>query len=161
MSQSEVDPRLHFVVATAIIVKDGRFLIAKRAAHEKAFPNMWTVPGGKLVLHEYKDMPKTTGDAWYNITEWLLKKEVKEEVDLDIDRPKYLCDLTFVRTDGFPVVTLSYWCNYKEGDIKLCKDLTDYAWVDLEEARNYDLIEGIWDELKLVDGILKEGRKVL
>jgi len=54
------DPRLHFVVATAIIVRDlaaaargnGRYLIAKRAPHEKAFPNLWTVPGGKLVLHE-------------------------------------------------------------------------------------------------------------
>lgn len=37
-----IDPRLHFVVATAIIVRDEKFLIAKRASHEKAFPNKWT-----------------------------------------------------------------------------------------------------------------------
>ena len=67
----DLDPRLHFVVATAIIVKDGvrnpvrdaipkapKFLIAKRAPHEKAFPNKWTVPGGKLVLHEYEKLPR-------------------------------------------------------------------------------------------------------
>lgn len=153
---SELDPRLHFVVATAIIVKDNKFLIAKRAPHEKAYPNKWTVPGGKLVMHEYKNIPKTTVDAWYNITEWLLKKEVKEEVNLEIDKPKYLCDLSFIRPDGFPVITLSYWANYSDGDVKLCKDLTEYAWVNLEEAKNYDLIDGIWDELELVESILQD-----
>jgi 8-oxo-dGTP pyrophosphatase MutT (NUDIX family) len=169
---TELDPRLHFVVATAIIVKDNtfdsagdvaekatRFLIAKRASHEKAFPNKWTVPGGKLVLHEYSHLPKTSPNhpQWYNVVDWVLRKEVKEEVGLEIHKPQYLCDLVFVRPDGYPVVTLSYWCRYKSGNVKLCKDLTDHAWVTLEEAKNYDLIDGIWDELREVD---KQLRKV-
>ena len=80
---SDLDPRLHFVVATAIIVKDGpsadaqgepKFLIVKRAPHEKAFPNRWTVPGGKLVLHEYEHLPKTAGyPQWYNVVDWVLR----------------------------------------------------------------------------------------
>ena len=49
-AQNSRDPRLHMVAATCIVVKDGKFLIAKRHAQEKAFPNRWTVPGGKLVL---------------------------------------------------------------------------------------------------------------
>ncbi len=153
---SELDPRLHFVVATAIIVKDSNFLIVKRASHEKAFPDKWTVPGGKLVLHEYNHLPKTsfTHPQWYNVVDWVLHKEVKEEVGLKIHKPQYLCDLVFVRPDGYPVVTLSYWAQYKDGDVKLCKDLSDYAWVTLDKAKDYDLIDGIWDELKLVDGIL-------
>lgn len=149
-----IDPRLHFVVATAIIHKDGKFLIAKRAPHEKAYPNKWTVPGGKLVLTEYQNVPKTTGDAWYNISDWLVKKEVMEEVSVEIDKPKYLCDLTFVRPDGYPVITLSYYANWTNGEVKLCKDLVDHAWVSLEEAKNYDLIERIWDEIKQVDELL-------
>jgi 8-oxo-dGTP pyrophosphatase MutT (NUDIX family) len=153
---NELDPRLHFVVATAIIVKDGKFLIAKRASHEKAFPDKWTVPGGKLVLHEYNHLPKTspTHPQWYNVVDWVLYKEVKEEVGLEIHKPQYLCDLVFVRPDGYPVVTLSYWAQYKGGEVKLCRDLSDYAWVALDKAKDYDLIDGIWDELKLVDGIL-------
>ncbi len=148
----EIDPRLHFVVATAIVVKDGRFLIAKRAPHEKAFPNKWTVPGGKLVLHEYQRLPKTspTHPQWYNVVDWVLRKEVREEVGLEIERPRYLCDLVFVRPDGYPVVTLSYWAPYKSGEVALSKDLTEHAWVTLEEAKSYDLIDGIWDELKAV-----------
>lgn len=153
---TEFDPRLHFVVATAIIVKDGKFLIAKRAGHEKAFPNKWTVPGGKLVLHEYSHLPKTSPNhpQWYNVVDWVLHKEVKEEVGLEIHKPQYLCDLVFVRPDGYPVVTLSYWARYKEGEAKPGKDLTDCAWVTLKEAKNYDLIDGIWDELAEVQKIL-------
>ncbi len=154
---SELDPRLHFVVATAIIVKDGKFLIAKRASHEKAFPDKWTVPGGKLVFHEYNHLPKTspTHPQWYNVVDWVLRKEVKEEVGLEIHKPQYLCDLVFVRPDGYPVVTLSYWVRYKDGEVNLCGDLSDYAWVTLDKAKDYDLIDGIWDELKLVDVILR------
>ena len=147
----KTDPRLHFVVATAIIVKGNRFLIAKRAEHEKAFPGKWTVPGGKFVLHEYTNLPKTGGqEMWYSVVDWVLAKEVKEEVDLEIRKPKYLCDLVFVRPDSYPVVTLSYWTRYKKGKVKLCKDLVDHAWVTAKEAKKYDLIDGIQDELDMV-----------
>lgn len=150
-----LDPRLHFVVATCIVAKDEKFLIAKRAAHEKAFPNRWTVPGGKLVLTEYEHLSKTASfPQWYNVVDWVLRKEVKEEVCLEIGKPEYLCDLVFVRPDGYPVVTLSYWSHYKSGEVKLCKDLSDYAWVTAAEAEKYDLIEGIAEEIREVSKLL-------
>lgn len=149
MDQETKDPRLHFLVATAIIERDGKYLIVKRAPHEKAFPNKWTVPGGKLVLHEYQHLPKVASyDGWYNVVDWVLRKEVKEEVGLEMERPVYVCDVAFVRPDGFPVVTLSYGAKYKSGKVMLCKDLTEHAWVTVEEARKYDLIEGIADEIE-------------
>ena len=144
-----LDPRIHFVVATAIIVRDGKFLIAKRASWEKAFPDKWTVPGGKLVAHEYQQLPKMeTYDGWYNVVDWVLRKEIREEVNLEIYRPVYVCDVVFIRPDGFPVVTLSYMTAYKSGEVALSNALTEYKWVTLEEAKQYDLIEGIWGELE-------------
>ncbi len=155
--QLELDPKLHIVAATAIIVKDKKFLIAKRAGWEKAFPNKWTVPGGKLKFGEYKMERVASGfPQQYNVVDWLVRKEVQEEVGLEIKKPSYLCDLVFVRPDGYPVVTLSYWAHHKSGKVKLSKELTDHAWVTLKEAKKYDLIEGIWDELRMVDGILKK-----
>lgn len=153
----KLDPRLHFVVVTGIVVKDDKFLIMKRSEREIAFPSMWTVPGGKLVHHEYAKLPKTSEKSpqWYNVVEWVLRKEVLEEAGVEIEKPEYLCDLVFVRPDGFPVVTLSYWAHYKSGEARPGKDLTDFAWVTLEEAKKYDLIDGIWDELKDVEEILK------
>jgi len=41
--------QVHYVTVTVILVnKERKFLIAKRADWEKAFPNKWTVPGGNL-----------------------------------------------------------------------------------------------------------------
>jgi 8-oxo-dGTP pyrophosphatase MutT (NUDIX family) len=160
--EQKLDPRLHFVVATAIIhrprnSKDLEFLLLKRAAHEKAFPNRWTVPGGKLVLHEYNQLPKTAPNypQWYNVVDWVLKKEVKEEANLEIHKPEYLCDLAFVRPDGYPVVTLSYFAKYKKGTAKPGKDLVEHAWVTVKEAQKFDLIEGIWEEIRDVEKIIK------
>ena len=41
-------PPEFIVPVTAIVVRDGKFLIVKRADYEKAFPGKWTVPGGKF-----------------------------------------------------------------------------------------------------------------
>ena len=48
---------LHEVAITAIIVKDGKYLIIKRVATKRRFPNMWTVPGGKLETSDYTALP--------------------------------------------------------------------------------------------------------
>ena len=56
------DPnKAHYLVVTGIILKDGKYLITKRSPAEKAFPNLWTVPGGKLELNDYTKRPKDTG----------------------------------------------------------------------------------------------------
>ena len=45
--------KAHYVVSTAILVnKEGKFLIARRAEWEKAFPGKWTVPGGGRTVCE-------------------------------------------------------------------------------------------------------------
>ncbi len=154
---AELDPRLHFVAVTAIILKDGKFLITKRAPNEKAFPNKWTVPGGKFVLTEYQDLPRTSPNhpQWYNVVEFVLRKEVREEAGLEIEKPEYVTDLVFVRPDGYPVVTLSFWARYKSGDVKLNHEMTDFAWVTAEEAKNYDLIDGIAEEIAQVESMVK------
>lgn len=43
----------HYIVVTGILIKEGKFLITKRADWEKAFPSRWTVPGGKLKVLDY------------------------------------------------------------------------------------------------------------
>lgn len=150
------DPKkAHYLVVTGIIVKDGKFLIAKRSAHEKAYPNQWTVPGGKLEMHDYTNRPKDTNTQWYNVFEDLLKREVMEETGLKIKNIKYLTSLSFIRPDNIPTAVISLFADHDVGDVKLCEDLTEYSWVTLEEAKNYDLIDGIYEELEMLDKLLK------
>ena len=149
---------LHRVVATAIIHKDGKYLIVKRNPNKRVMPGKWTVPGGGLEVTDYINTPKTTADAWYYAMENSLRREVKEEVGLEVGEIKYLLSLTFIRPDKIPVVTLSYYCDWKSGEIKLNEENVDYKWVTVKDLKNYDLIEGIPEEIEMVNKILKEKR---
>lgn len=146
---------LHRITSTAIIHKDGKYLILQRSPNKKVFPLRWMVPGGGLEVADYINTPKTTPDAWYFPLTESLKREVKEETGLEIGTLKYLLDLTFIRPDNIPVITLSYYCDWKSGEVKLNEENVDFKWVTLEEARNYDLIGGIFEEIEMVDKILK------
>ena len=50
--------RLHEIVITAIIIRDGKYLITKRSPNKRRFPGKWTVPGGKLEISDYIGLPK-------------------------------------------------------------------------------------------------------
>ena len=150
--------KLHRASSTAIIHRNGKYLLVQRGFDKKAFPGKWTVPGGGLEVSDYINLPKTTHDHWYFAVEEGLKREIKEKVNLEIGPLNYLCSITFIRPDGIPVLILSYFANYKSGEVKLDEENINYAWVTFEEAKNYDLVEGLIDEIKMVDKILKKKR---
>ena len=100
---------------------------------------------------DYIDKPQTHGNAgWYGAVETALLREVKEEVNVEIGKPKYLLDLTMMRPDGVPLLVLSYYAPYISGEVVLDADAVEYRWVSLEEAKDLDLISGIFDELEEV-----------
>ncbi|MBU2053129.1 MAG: NUDIX domain-containing protein [Nanoarchaeota archaeon] len=164
--------QVHYVTATVILVnKEGRFLIARRSEKEKAFPGLWTVPGGKLEVLDYVMRKKDTSVHWYNVLEDLAKREVLEEVGLGIKNIEYVTSLVYIRSDNIPSLIISLWAepvwevldghDSGEPKIKLCPALTDYKWVTLEEAKNYDLIEGIYEELEILDKNLRRSAYTL
>lgn len=149
---------LHRIATTAIIFRDdGRVLIIKRALHKKVWPGKWAVPGGGLETDDYTARPPTyTGEIvqWYHSLINSVYREVREETGLFISYPWLVCDLTFIRPDGIPVLVLSYAADVvpdQDGglDVHLDGDSTNFAWVDPEEAKNYDLIDGIHHEIEL------------
>ena len=152
----EINKELHRITTTALVYKpDYTYLITKRALHKKVMPGKWTIPGGGLSMDDYVNTPSSTEGAkqWYGAVQISLRREIKEEVNLEIGKPELLIDLTFIRPDGVPVVCFSYYAPYVSGEVKLDEDATEFAWVTLEEAKNYDLIDGIWDEIRQVEEI--------
>lgn len=151
------DKELHRITSTCAIYKGDKYLITKRALHKKVMPGKWTVPGGGLSADDYINTPPSTSSMqWYGALEKSLRREIQEEVNLEIHKPEFLVDLTFIRPDGIPVICFSYFAEYKSGDVVLDEDATEFAWVTLEEAKQYDLIDGIWDELRDINEILKK-----
>ena len=84
-----------------------------------------------------------------------LRREIKEEAGIEVGKINYLCDMTFIRSDDIPVVILSFYAPYKSGKVALDKDSINQAWVTYKEVKKYNLIEGILDEIKIVDKLLK------
>ncbi|MFH1509821.1 MAG: NUDIX domain-containing protein [Candidatus Nealsonbacteria bacterium] len=150
------DRELHRITSTAIIHKDGKYLLLQRSLNKKSFPGKWTVPGGGLEVDDYIDLPVSGAGQWYNAIEKSLRREIKEETNLEVEKLYYLVDIAFIRSDGVPVIVISYWGDYKSGEIVLDEDNIKYVWVTLEEAKEYDLIEGIWEEIEMVDNIKKD-----
>ena len=147
---------LHRIDVTAIIHRDGKYLIIKRAPHKKSFPNKWTVPGGGMEVDDYINTPVSNkAGQWYYVVEKTLRREIREEVNLEVEKPEYLLDLVFISPDGQPHIVLSYYAKYKSGEVKLDADSTEYKWVTLEEAKSYDIIDGIWDEIEMADKVIR------
>ena len=147
---------LHEIAITAIIVKKGKYLITKRSLNKKRFPGKWTVPGGKLETDDYINLPKDTEFYWYNVLEKVLRREVMEEVGVEITNIEYVTSLATTHSDGNPSLVISCMADYVSGKVKLQKEEADeYGWVSLDEAKNYDLIDGIYDELLMAENKIK------
>jgi len=127
-------------------------LITRRSPNKKRFPGMWTVPGGKMETSDYLQLPKDTEHYWYNVLERTLRREVKEEVGIDIENIEYVTSLATVHADKNPSLVISCMADYVSGEVQLQEGETDdFAWVSLEEAKKYKLIDGIYDELVMVE----------
>src|SRR6185295_11769976 len=133
------------VVITAIVVRDGKYLITRRSPEKKRFPGLWTLPGGHLETTDYTNSIKETADYWYNVLEKALRREVKEEVGLEIGYIDYVASLGTVFPDKAPSLVISCIADYANGEVILQKEeADDFAWVTLEEVKNYALIDGIY-----------------
>lgn len=146
---------LHEVAITAIIVKDEKYLITRRSKNKNKFAGKWTVPGGRMEVNDYLKLPKDTQFHWYNVLEKTLKREVKEEVNLEIDNFDYLTSIAMTVGD-YPTLIISCLADWVGGEVKLDEGENDkFAWVSLAEAKEYDLIDGIYDELVMAEKRLK------
>lgn len=151
---------LHEVFMAAIVVKDGKYLVTRRSKNKKRFPEKWTLPGGRLEPADYVNFPRDTENYWYNVLERVLRREVKQEVGLEIDNIQYVASLATVHADGAPSVGITCIADYVSGEVRLQEEETDqFAWVTLEEAKGYDFIDGIYDELAMAD-LKRKGEKV-
>ena len=148
--------KLFYFVASAVAYRkdDRRCLILKRDSREVAHPGKWGVIGGKL---EWNDLPlerptRMNGNVFdfENAVEDLLRREAREEANIEIGESlSYLGSVAFVRPDGVPVVLVKFAAEYKGGEVRLEKGgFGDFKWVNGEEVKKYDCIDGIREEVK-------------
>lgn len=133
--QTKDNAQFHIVAVKAWIERGNKFLIAKRGPNELHKPNTWSLPGGK-VENEVEEP---------NILQKTLKKEIKEEVGVEVtDNIELIYNNSFIRADGAHVVMLTFLCHYRSGEAKPLEDTTEIKWFTIEELRRLTGIENFF-----------------
>lgn len=130
-----------FYVATKGIVlnQHNQILIIQRAKggrHE----NMWEFPGG---LVEFGELPEES-----------LAREIKEEVNLDIDILRYIYSWKWIENNE-QVVGMSFLCRCKDDKkLKLSFEHSNCKWVNISDILDSELDGDIKSNLRKVMDVL-------
>jgi len=112
--------RLGLAVKSFIVNDKKELLLVKRQDDDVHSPGAWEIPGGRLELGE-------------NPFE-ALRRETKEETNLDIEIKNPLRVHHFERDDGQMITMISFLCKPKSHSVVLGDEHTDYKWIELEKA---------------------------
>ena len=118
---SEVNRKIINVVAGVIRDEEGKILITQRNL-KKAQGGLWEFPGGKVEPGETKE------DA--------IVREIKEELDIDIEYKGYLAEKVFEYPEK-TINLIALQCSKIKGEIKLLEHEA-YAWVKEIELKDYE-----------------------
>ncbi|MEA4826657.1 MAG: (deoxy)nucleoside triphosphate pyrophosphohydrolase [Clostridium sp.] len=105
-------------VVAAIIKHDNKIFTTRRGYGD--FENMWEFPGGKIEAGETQ--------------EEALIREIKEELELDIEISKYLTTVDY-NYSNFHLTMHCFICNICGGELRLNAH-NDAKWITLDEVDN-------------------------
>ncbi|EGW35927.1 8-oxo-dGTP diphosphatase MutT [Desulfosporosinus sp. OT] len=108
-------------VTAAIILKNNKVLIAQRAPSDK-LAGKWEFPGGKIELGE--------------TPQECLKREIKEELDVDIAVLNFFGESIFAYPSG-TIKLMAFWCKWISDEVTL-KVHSQIVWVNRHELGLYD-----------------------
>lgn len=110
------------IVVAALIKKDGKVLIAKRATGDQNILGKWEFPGGKV------EQGESEKDA--------IEREIWEEFDIRVKAQGYLVNNVCEYPTKIVDLRL-YGCEYLSGEYHLHAH-SEYQWVTIEELSDYD-----------------------
>ena len=109
-------------VKSFIVNNENKLLLLKRRSNDVHKPGAWDIPGGRLELGE---------DPFLG-----LKREAKEETNLDIEIISPLHIQHFTRDDNQTITMLIFLCKPTHNNLKLSEEHIDYSWVNLDRKEN-------------------------
>ncbi len=122
-------------VAAGILRKEGRILIARRAAW-KSLAGRWEFPGGKIEKDE------TAAIA--------LVRELKEEFNITARAGEHFTTVEH-SYDTFEIRLISLFADYVSGSFQLT-DHDEIVWAEIEELPGYDFTDA---DIPIVDALIK------
>ena len=105
---------ISFVASGPVIIEDGKVLLIKEYKKDKI--SSWMFPGGRVEDYE-------------NTLEDTCKREVKEEMDIEIEIIKPLRPILVKKENE--VFVLIHYLAKRIGEIKPGKEIADWGWHDI------------------------------
>ncbi|MFA5022303.1 MAG: NUDIX domain-containing protein [Patescibacteria group bacterium] len=106
-------------ISKAVIQKNGKFLLLKRASHSKSYPNMWDFAGGK---HDAGETPEQS-----------VIREVKEETAFDLDPGPEVKTIHY-QDEQFDLLFHYFIPKNISGSLKISPDHSEYKWFTKKEV---------------------------
>lgn len=112
----------------AVILKENKILLEKR--QNDPGKGKWSIPGGLVELGES--------------VEQTVIREVKEETNLDVEKPEHIGVVDKVDLDEngkvrYHFVIIDYFVKLKGGDLRASSDAAELKWVAVDEIEKLEL----------------------
>lgn len=128
---------IYSILVNGVVFKEDKVLVSQRSFEEGHEGGKWTIPGGKA---------ESEVDEEFDLLEKNLQKEIREETGVEIeDKVELLCNNTFLRSNGQPVLALVFKCIYKSGEPQALEDTIDCKWATEEEIEKMEFPPNVKD----------------
>lgn len=121
--------QLYIVNVEGAILRDGRYLMIVRGAEEEYAAGVLALVGGKVEATENaKDVLEDT-----------LRREIMEEVGVQVGDLAYVHSTQFIVEDGAMVVDIVFLCAYQWGEPRIDDpgEVADILWMSAEDVMQH------------------------
>lgn len=123
------------IAVKAIIRKDGKILVVKRAENDGHRAGTWETVGGGM------DENETPHEA--------LKREIMEECGLDVEIIEPLNVFSFNKDDGEFKVGITFVCDWVGGEVALSEEHSEHEWIEPEYFMQMESVKSLYDEINM------------
>ena len=137
----------YLLTVKGIIRRGEKILIVKRSKSDDHLPEIWETVGGGV---EGESTPQES-----------LRREILEEVGLDVEVGEPFHVFTFRKDTGEFKVGITFLCDASEEDVVLSHEHSEHCWIRPEEFNTFESIQSLYDEIaRDVENIKKKAGSV-
>lgn len=121
------------IAVRGVIMHKGKFLLMKRSKIARGEHGYWELPGGGL---DFGEAPEEA-----------LKREVQEEVQMDVEVIKPLSVWHYVRKNNLQIIGFTYLCTTKDDTVTLSDEHLEHTWIQHDQIEAYKIFPELAQEI--------------
>jgi 8-oxo-dGTP diphosphatase len=118
----------YLVIVEGAIYHEDRYLLIVRGPGEDHAAGALSLVGGKV----------DTAPPEMNVLEATLRREIREEVGVEVDEIEYVLSVSFTADDGTPCVNVVFLCRYAGGEPRIADagEVAAMRWMRASDVEN-------------------------